>query len=134
MRRTNWQRPPTLAAVVEWAATPDDLGPNFDDFLDHLNWLVKQRASRQKLLGALRREPPPSGDAAMDAYLAATAAHLAALHGLRPPRWVDGKSRRLARPWFAVPDAWARAWLLRDSPPAFRERNLFTEESPLRRA
>ena len=47
---------------------------------------------------------------------------------------VPQPGRRLKRPWFALPDAWARAWLLRDSPAAFRERNLFTEESPLRRA
>lgn len=134
MPRVNWQRPPTLAAVVEWAETPDDLGPNFAEFLDHLNWLVKQPASRQKILGAIRREPPRCGDFAMDAYLAAAAAHLAALHGVRLPRWVDKPNRRLKRPWFALPDPWARAWLLRDSPAAFRERNLFTEEDPLRRA
>jgi hypothetical protein len=68
-----------------------------------------------------------------DAYLAAVAAHLANTLRLLSPRWVDKKSRRLRRPWFALPDAWARAWLLRDSPAAFRERNLFTDESALRR-
>ena len=134
MERPNGKRPPTLAAVVEWAAGPDDLALNFAEFLDHLNWLVKKRAPRHRLFAAFRCEPPHCGDAAMDAYLAATAAHLSALYGVRAPRWVDKPSRRLKRPWFAVPDAWARAWLLRDSPPAFRERNLFTEESPLRRA
>jgi len=134
MPHADSRRPATLAAVVERAATPDDLGLNLDEFLDHVNWLAKRRGLREKLRAALRREPPPSGDAAMDAYLAATAAHLAAQHGLRPPRWVDRPGRRLQRPWFALSAPWARAWLLRDSPPAFRERNLFTEESPLRRA
>jgi len=45
-----------------------------------------------------------------------------------PPR-----KRRLDRPWFALPDPWARGWLLRDSPAAFRERNLFTTECAIQR-
>jgi hypothetical protein len=94
---------------------------------------VKQRATRQKLFSSIRREPPRTGEAVQDAYLAAVAAHLANTLRLPSPRWVDKKSRRLRRPWFALPDAWARAWLLRDSPAAFRERNLFTDESALRR-
>jgi hypothetical protein len=122
-----------LAEVVESAESAEDLGGNLADFLDHINLLVKQRATRQKLFSSIRREPPRTGEAVQDAYLAAVAAHLANTLRLPSPRWVDKKSRRLRRPWFALPDAWARAWLLRDSPAAFRERNLFTDESALRR-
>jgi hypothetical protein len=122
-----------LAEVVESAESAEDLGGNLADFLDHINLLVKQRATRQKLFSSIGREPPRTGEAVQDAYLAAVAAHLANTLRLPSPRWVDKKSRRLRRPWFALPDAWARAWLLRDSPAAFRERNLFTDESALRR-
>ena len=130
----NWLRPQSLAEAVVRAETTADIGDNLEDFLDHVNLLVKQRATRRKLSGAIRREPPRTGHRVQDAYLAAVAAHLANTLRLPSPRWADKKSRRLRRPWFALPDAWARAWLLRDSPAAFRERNLFTEESPLRRA
>lgn len=129
-----WQRPRSLAEVVERAETTAEIGDNLEDYLDHVNLLVKQRVTRRKLAGANRREPPRTGVAVQDAYLAAVAAHLANTLRLPAPRWADKPGRRLKRPWFALPDAWARAWLLRDSPAAFRERNLFTEESPLRRA
>lgn len=130
----NWQRPRSLAEAVERADSTAEIGDNLEDFLDHVNLLVKQRVTRRKLAGAIRREPPRTGVAVQDAYLAAVAAHLANTLRLPSPRWTDKPGRRLKRPWFALPDAWARAWLLRDSPAAFRERNLFTEESPLRRA
>jgi hypothetical protein len=129
-----WQRPQSLAEAVARAETTADIGDNLEDFLDHANRLVKQRATRRKLAAAIRREPPRTDVAAQDAYLAAVAAHLANTLRLPSPRWADKPGRRLKRPWFALPDAWTRAWLLRDSPAAFRERNLFTEESPLRRA
>lgn len=130
----DWQRPRTLAEVVARGATSEDIGYNLADFLDHMNLLVKQCASRQKLLGAIRGEPRRIGDAVQDAYLAAVAAHLANSLRLPAPRWTWKKDRRLERPWFALPDPWARAWLLRDSPAAFRERNLFTTADALGRA
>ena len=130
----DWRRPHSLAEVVEGSETAAEIGDNLEDFLDHLNLLVKQRTPRRKLAEVIRREPPGTGVAVQDAYLAAVAAHLAAKLRLPAPRWADKPGRRLKRPWFALPDAWARAWLLRDSPAAFRERNLFTEENPLRRA
>jgi len=73
-------------------------------------------------------------DAVQDAYLAAVAAHVAQRLRIRVPTWAEKKCRRLEHPWFALPDAWARATLLRDSPAAFRERNLFTTEDALHRA
>lgn len=129
----SWQRPRSLAEVVERAASAEDVGLNLADFLDHMNLLVRQQATRRKLFGAIGREPRRIGNAVQDAYLAAVAAHLANTLRLPSPPWADKKGRRLARPWFALPDAWARAWLLRDSPAAFRERNLFTTEDALRR-
>lgn len=133
-RPNGWRRPRSLFAVVRDAESTEDIGYNLADFLDHVNLLAKQPATGVRLAASLRTEPPRTGDAVQDAYLAAVAAHLAHRHGLRAPAWTEKKNRRLARPWFALPDAWARATLLRDSPAAFRERNLFTTENALHRA
>ncbi len=129
-----WRRPRSLFEVVRDAETTADIGCNLADFLDHVNLLAKQPRAAVRVAASLRTEPPRTGDAVQDAYLAAVAAHLAHRLGLRAPAWTDKKYRRLAHPWFALPDAWARATLLRDSPPAFRERNLFTSEDALHRA
>ena len=128
-----WQRPRSLFEVVRDAESTEDIGHNLADFLDHVNLLAKQPTPAGRLAASLRTEPPRTGDAVQDAYLAAVAAYLAHRHRLRMPAWTEKKSRRLVSPWFALPDAWARATLLRDSPPAFRERNLFTTESALHR-
>lgn len=129
----NWQRPGTLREVVAWARSADDIGYNLAEFVDELNARVKRGERRERLLARIRAEPAPTGVAVHDAYLAAVAAHLAQTWRLPAPRWTHQKRRRLSRPWFALPYAWARAELLRSSPPAFRERNLFTTEDALRR-
>lgn len=133
MARNNWQRSRSLREVVARAETAEDIGYNLADFLDHMNLAQKQHASRARLSAAIRDEPPRTGDAVQDVYLAAVAAHLARTLRLAAPRWIDRKSRRLARPWFALPYPWARAELLRSSPAAFRERNIFTTEDALHR-
>jgi hypothetical protein len=129
-----WRRPRSLFEVVRDAETTEDIGCNLADFLDHVNLLAQQPGAAVRVAASLRTEPPRTGDSVQDAYLAAVAAHLAHRLRLRAPAWTDKKHRRLAHPWFALPDAWARATLLRDSPPAFRERNLFTSENALHRA
>ncbi len=129
-----WRRPRSLFQVVRAAETTEDIGYNLADFLDHVNFLVKGPGASARVAASLRTEPPRTGDAVQDAYLAAVAAHLARRMQLAAPAWTEKSHRRLERPWFALPDAWARAMLLRDSPPAFRERNLFTSEDALHRA
>ena len=69
-----------------------------------------------------------------DAYLAATAEHLAWQYGLPVPSWVSGDKRKLHRPWFASPLAALRAILILESPAAFRARNLFVSANALNRA
>ena len=129
-----WRRPRSLFEVVRDSETVEDIGCNLADFLDHVNLLAKQPTAAARIAASLRTEPPHTGNAVQDAYLAAVAAHLAHRQGLRAPAWTGTKDRRLEHPWFALPDAWARATLLRDSPAAFRERNLFTTEDALHRA
>jgi hypothetical protein len=122
-----------LRAVVAGAETSEDIGENLADFLDHMNLQVRNRVRRASLAAAIRAEPARTGDIVQDAYLAAIAVHLANTLRLPAPQWTQSKTRRLARPWFALPYAWARAGLLRNSPAAFRERNLFTNEDALHR-
>ncbi|MBP8257809.1 MAG: hypothetical protein KAX37_10820 [Opitutaceae bacterium] len=122
-----------MREVVRNAESVEDMGLNLAEFLDHINFLLRKKTSRTVLHAAIRGEPPPTGNSVHDAYLAAVAAHLANVHRLPRPPWVDKASRHLDRPWFAIPDPWARAWLLRDSPAAFRERNLFTTECAIQR-
>lgn len=69
-----------------------------------------------------------------DAYLAATAEHLAWTSGFPVPGWVAADVRKLHRPWFASPLAALRTVLLLESPAAFRARNLFVSENALSRA
>ena len=61
-------------------------------------------------------------------YLAATVEHAAAIHGVDPPRWVVSVTG-LDAPWFASPLKSLRLYLLTQSPPAFRRRNLFIDSS-----
>ena len=72
-----------------------------------------------------------SGGEVCDAYLAGTAATLAAQMGEPRPEWVDRPSRYRATPWFASPGADMRACLLLESPARFRERNLFVTANAL---
>jgi hypothetical protein len=130
----DWRRPHTLHEVVNSARNTEEIGLNLAEFLDHVNLLARKTTGRRALHAGIRVEPPGTGNAVQDAYLAAVAAHLAQKHRLPRPRWTEKKSRRLDRPWFALSDEWARAGLLRDSPAAFRERNLFTNENALHRA
>ncbi len=131
--KARWRRPHTLREVVRNADNVEDMGLNLAEFLDHINFLLRKKSPRTVLFAAIRGEPPLTGNTTHDAYLAAVATHLANSHRLPRPAWVDKSSRRLDRPWFAIPDPWARAWLLRDSPAAFRERNLFTTECAIQR-
>jgi hypothetical protein len=131
--RNNWHRPRSLREVVAGAESSGDIGDNLADFLDHMNLQVRNRVRRASLAAAIRAEPARTGNIVQDAYLAAIAVHLANTLRLPAPRWAQSKTRRLARPWFALPYAWARAELLRSSPAAFRERNLFTTEDALHR-
>ena len=132
-RDNNWRRPSTLREVVAWADSTEDIGCNLAEFLDEVNPRSGLRRSRASLAACIRSEPRKTGNPVHDAYLAAVATHLSHCWRVQAPRWTRGKNRRLAHPWFALPYPWARAELLRSSPAAFRERNLFTTEDALHR-
>jgi hypothetical protein len=91
------------------------------------------RATRRQ--ETIAEEPPFTGDPREDAYVGGVGEHLALRWGLRVPAWVFDPRRFLREPWCVgdVGPAFA-AYLLMESPTAFRRRLIFTEADPLRRA
>jgi hypothetical protein len=69
----------------------------------------------------------------IDAYLAAVAEYLCGRHGLRHPAWLKGAARFLDDPSFASRSRAGRLFLLKDSPAAFKSRNLFVSANALER-
>jgi hypothetical protein len=129
------ERPQSLHEVASRAETLAHFGREFADWLHTLRTLP----SRPQIAQAMFDEPPslrarfPEGEIA-DAWLAAYAEHLAGQLGLSAPAWTQSPSRIATNPWFSTDLPSARARLLRDSPPAFKRRNVFTDavDLPLR--
>ena len=122
-------RPVTLAEIAERAESLEDFGRHFRDWLHE----VRKHSSRPLLTAVVEAEPPRlaarfAQGAVADAWLAAYAEHLAARIGRPVPAWANRRKRVSPEPWFAVADASPRLRLiaLRDSPHAFKKRNLFT--------
>jgi hypothetical protein len=126
-------RPNTLAEAVErvQAGSPRDIV--LAEFVDTFD-LAKTDRERY---ASIEREPNLTGDARLDALVGAIAEYLAKQRRLgRVPPWVCDPARRLDEPWFttASPSAAMREYLTFSSPAEFASRNIFTEETPLRRA
>ncbi len=120
-------RPSTLAEI---AVRADSLGRFGRELAD---WLHTLRAcgSRPALLAVIKDEPTLlagrfAEGALADATLAAYADLLATRIGVAPPAWVFAATRIAPEPWFAVNGPRSRLLALRDSPPEFKRRNLFT--------
>ena len=124
------RRPGTLLQVQQRV----DGGASFRDaiaeFLDEF-YLDEILASRRDRLA---ERPALSGDAVRDAYMGAVGEHLSSRWMLgEAPSWVHETERFLSKPVFIGPERF-KAFLLAESPSAFRRRFLFTEAEPLRRA
>lgn len=83
--------------------------------------------------GVALEERPESIDAVHDAYLAATAEHLARCYGLAVPPWSETHGNGLDRPFFAGGLDALKAILTVQSPAAFRRRLLFVSRDALSR-
>jgi hypothetical protein len=81
---------------------------------------------------ALRMRPVILDDL-RDAYLAATAEHLARCHEFAVPAWSENHGRNLTRPFFAGGIEALKARLTVESPAAFRRRLLFVSKNALSR-
>ena len=90
------------------------------DFLDRLNGEDFERA--------VRHAPEVSLPPFETNYLAAMIEYAAGLEGAIPPDWTR-EVPPLERPWFASSLKGLRLYLLTNSPPPFRRRNLFVDSS-----
>jgi hypothetical protein len=121
-----FRRPRTLAEVVAAAKRDGDVYARLREFLDHF---YRHASERREML---REEPPLFEDDVANAYLAATAEHLAIRYRLSIPAWVHDKRRFLHMPHFTGPRG-MKAMLLAESPTAFRRRMIFVGYDPLGR-
>jgi hypothetical protein len=120
-------RPSSLAEVAVRADSLECFGRELADWLHTLRAL----GSRPALAATIAEAPArlagrfPEGPLA-DATLAAYADLLADRAGFAPPAWCFGAERVSPEPWFASSGPRGRVLALRDSPPAFKRRNLFS--------
>lgn len=127
-------RPITLQDVANRSDSLEAFGRHFQDWLHSL----RNYTSRPPVAAALRPSPPRlrnrfADGSVADAWLAAYAEYIALKLGLGVPAWVRG--RTLEQPWFAVgTGTQERIAALRDSPAAFKKRNVYTPsvDFPLR--
>jgi hypothetical protein len=124
-------RPKTLAEVARLTLDGGGFDHGLANFLDEF----KAAPSATALSAAPTLLVPRLGEigGVQDAYLAATAEHLAGISGWPTPAWALADERKLRRPWFASKLAALRAVLILESPAAFRSRNLFVSENALHR-
>jgi hypothetical protein len=120
--------------VAEQADSLEAFGRLFQDWLHTL----RAFSSRSQVLRAIEEQPPRlakrfEGGVVSDAWLAAYAEFIAQRLNAAAPKWSAG--RVAPYPWFGTgDDLIARVAALRDSPQAFKSRNLFVPvvDLPLR--
>lgn len=121
-------RPRTLYEVSRRVlANQQKFDPALREFLDSFYSRPDERTT------ALARQPLAMSDL-YDAYIAATAEHLALSYGLEVPDWSETHGRKLKLPFFAGGMESLKALLFVQSPTAFRRRMLFVSKDALSRA
>jgi hypothetical protein len=122
-----------LREVAAQSETYGDFGYNLKDFLHEFEFARQRRLPLAPLLAV---EPPRlarrfhEGNIC-DAFLAATADHLSRANGIPTPQWALKEDLVLDEPWFSEQFPTLRTRLLRDTPSAFKDKNLFVFESAL---
>lgn len=124
-------RPESLADVARRVAAGESFLGAMADFLDEF----RDAADESALAEVPMRLGKDGGEGRWkDAWLAAAADHLAGLHGFKRPAWLNDPERFLEEPRFASRTRSGRLFLLKDSPAAFKSRNLFVSANALERA
>ncbi len=103
---------------------------NWDDEAHATAFLDSFYADPEQREAALATRPVPLDDL-HDAYLAATAEHLARRNNMVIPEWSEHHRRQLKRPFFAGGLEVLKAQLTVESPAAFRGRMLFVSKNAL---
>lgn len=126
-------RPSTLAEACERVRLGEPPEKAFSEVWDQF-YRAADAAAKLRIIADC---PGPTGDIRLDAYVAAASDYLARRAGLWPiPEWVFDPARILKEPWFTTKsrDPGMLEFLTFSSPGEFKQRNIFTEEAPLRRA
>lgn len=123
-------RPQSLFEVVE---SEGDFRLALDEFMDEFYMAHGDPFAQQAMIDP---EPPLTGDAFIDSYIAAVADHLARRWDLDIPSWQDARPERMGfdDPVFDPDFPRCHGIFLIESPYAFRRRNIFTNREPLQRA
>ena len=125
------ERVANLAEVARLAAEEGSISFPLRDFLDgfYASPSPARLAEEPRLLCSELHD-----DGFADAYLAAACDHLCRRYRFQRPAWVKSAGRILSKPYFAAKTLPLRMVLLQESPPAFRERNIFVSANALSRA
>jgi len=133
MKHGPWRRPRSLREVTESSRTYADFGYHLKDLLH----VCAELRGRGESLAPLFAEPPPrlagcfAEGEVCDAFAAGLADFLSRANGLATPSWALAADRVLERPWFSEEFRQVRLRLLRDTPSAFKDKNIFVFESAL---
>jgi hypothetical protein len=120
-------RPQTLAEVAARADSLTRFGHELADWLRNVRTVGSRPALARMIEAAPQRLANCFAEGALaDATLAAYGEYLSAHIRTVPPAWCFEPERISPEPWFANEGPRARLLALRDTPPAFKRRNLFT--------
>ena len=123
-----------MREVATESDTYEDFGLNFKDFLHEF---AMRRNEGLPLDPMFAQEPPRLAGRfnegnICDAFLAATADYFARTNRLALPAWALKEDLVLEEPWFALNSLPLRGLLLRDTPSAFKDKNIFIFDSALK--
>jgi hypothetical protein len=127
------RRPKSLHEVAAESETYSDFGYNLKDFLHEFASATQRKLPLEPMLS---EEPERLADKfeqgrICDAFLAGTADYFARKNRFLSPAWAFKPERVLDEPWFSEDSPKMRLFLLRDTPSAFKEKNIFVFESAL---
>ena len=128
------RRPTSLQEVAVKSGAYAEFGRHLKDFLHEFAFAKKRGLALEPLL----LEEPPRLVARFDqgkicdAFLAATADYLARVNAIQTPAWALEQDRVLDEPWFSEELPTVRLLLLRDTPSAFKDKNVFVFDSALK--
>lgn len=126
-------RPKSLREVAAESASYSDFGHNLKDFLHEFAEAHKKNLPLEPMLIDQPRwlSSTFAEGNVCDAFLAAIADYLARVNGIPTPIWALDSKRVLDRPWFSLEYPQIRLRLLRDTPSAFKDKNIFIFENAL---
>ena len=128
------RRPATLQEVAAETRTYPEFGRHLKDFLHEFALARKRGLPLEPLLSAEPRLLARQFEEGRicDAFVAATADYLSRVNGIQTPTWSLEETRVLEKPWFSEDWREVRLLLLRDTPSAFKDKNLFVFDSALK--